>query len=130
TMISPRVAPPMIGLGLIEAIPEEQIRAHADPNDKDGDGISGRTNEVWSIESNRLELGRFGWKAGIPSIRQQTGTAFAGDIGISNPLVPKASGDCTPAQTLCLNAPNGNSEKDGGLEIGQKLFDMVVFYAQ
>ena len=130
TMLSPRVAPPMIGLGLIEAIPEEQIRAHADPDDKDGDGISGRANEVWSIEDQRLELGRFGWKAGIPSIRQQTGTAFAGDIGISNPLVPKASGDCTAVQTFCLNAPNGNSEKDGGFEIGQKLFDMVVFYAQ
>ena len=130
TMLSPRVAPPMIGLGLIEAIPEEQIRAHADPDDKDGDGISGRANEVWSIVDNRLELGRFGWKAGVPSIRQQTGTAFAIDIGISNPVVLKPSGDCTPAQTFCLNAPNGNSARDGGVEVGAKLFDLVVFYAQ
>ena len=130
TMLSPRVAPPMTGLGLIEAIPEAQIRAHADPDDKDGDGISGRINEVWSIEDNRVELGRFGWKAGMPSIRQQSASAFAGDMGISNPIVPKPSGDCTAAQTFCLNAPNGNSERDGGLEIGKKLFDHVVFYAQ
>ena len=130
TMMSPRVAPQMIGLGLIEAIPEEQIRAHADPDDKDGDGISGRTNEVWSLQNKKVMLGRFGWKAGVPTIADQSGMAFAGDIGISNPLVPKAAGDCTAAQTMCLNAPNGNSPHEGNLEIGQKLFDLVVFYAQ
>jgi CxxC motif-containing protein (DUF1111 family) len=130
TMLSPRVAPPMTGLGLIEAIPEEQIRAHADPDDKDGDGISGRINEVWSLDDNRVALGRFGWKVGIPSIRQQAGGAFAGDMGLSNPIAPKPSGDCTLAQTFCLNAPNGNSERDGGFEVSPKLFDLVVFYAQ
>ncbi len=130
TMMSPRVAPQMTGLGLIEAIPEAQIRAYADPDDEDGDGISGRTNEVWSIKSNEVMLGRFGWKAGQPSIAEQSAGAFAGDMGISNPLVRKASGDCTAAQEACLNAPNGNSERDGNLEIGQKLFDHVVFYAQ
>jgi len=130
TMMSPRVAPQMIGLGLVEAIPEAQIRANADPDDKDGDGISGRTNEVWSLAENRVALGRFGWKAGVPSIRQQSASAFAGDIGISNPLVEKASGDCTPMQSVCVKAPNGNSERDGDLEIGSKLFDHVVFYAQ
>jgi len=130
TMMSPRVAPQMIGLGLIEGIPEEQIRAHADPDDKDGDGISGRTNEVWSLKKHKVVLGRFGWKAGVPSIRQQSASAFAGDMGISNPLVPKPSGDCTAAQSVCLNAPNGNSERDGNHEIGKKLFDLVVFYAQ
>ncbi len=71
TMMSPRVAPPMIGVGLLEAIPEDQIRAHADPDDKDKDGISGRTNEVWSIEQNKTALGRFGWKAGKPTVREQ-----------------------------------------------------------
>lgn len=130
TMLSPRLAPPMIGLGLIEAIPEEQIRTHADPDDKDHDGISGRTNEVWSLEKNRLQLGRFGWKAGAPSIRQQAAGAAAGDIGLSNPLVPNPSGDCTATQSACRNAPNGNTERDGGLEVGPKLFDHVVFYSQ
>jgi len=130
TMLSPRVAPPMIGVGLLEAIPEAQIRAQADPDDADRDGISGRTNEVWSLDKAQVALGRFGWKAGVPSIRQQTASAFSGDIGLSTQLVPKPSGDCTNAQAFCLNAPNGNSERDGGVEVGPKIFDLVVFYAQ
>ena len=128
TMLSPRVAPPMIGLGLIEAIPEADIRAHADPDDKDGDGISGRTNGVWSLVENRATLGRLGWKAGVPSIAQQAASAFAGDMGLSSPLDARPSGDCTKAQAFCLKAPNGAG--DGGSEVGKTLFDLVVFYAQ
>lgn len=130
TLMSPRIAPQMIGLGLIEAVPEAQIRAHADADDADGDGISGRTNEVWSIENNKVMLGRFGWKAGMPSIAEQSAGAFAGDMGLSTPLVRKSSGDCTAGQSVCLNAPNGDSERDDGVEVGRKLFDHVVFYAQ
>jgi CxxC motif-containing protein (DUF1111 family) len=130
TMLSPRVAPPMIGVGLLEAVPEQQIRARADPDDRDGDGISGRANEVWSLEKSKAALGRFGWKAGMPSIRQQSASAFASDMGLSSPMEPKPSGDCTPAQAFCLNAPNGNSKRDGGVEVGATLFDLVVFYAQ
>jgi CxxC motif-containing protein (DUF1111 family) len=130
TMLSPRVAPPMIGLGLIEAIPEAQIRAHADPDDKNGDGIRGRTNEVWSIAEDRVKLGRFGWKAGVPSIAEQAAHAFAGDIGLSSPLVRRPSGDCTSAQAACLAAPNGDNPADGDVEVTSKLFDLVVFYSQ
>lgn len=130
TMLSPRVAPQMIGLGLLEAIPEDVIRSRADPDDRDGDGISGRTNEVWSIEDQKAVLGRFGWKAGNPSIAQQSAEAFAGDIGIANPLMPAAYGDCTSTQTVCLNAPNGNSARQDGHEVGKELFDLVVFYTQ
>lgn len=128
--LSPRVAPPMIGLGLIEAIPEADIRAGADPDDADGDGISGRANESWSLAHARLMLGRFGWKAGVPTVRDQTGIAAATDIGLSNPLVPLPSGDCTEAQKTCLNAPHGNSDHTGGVELGGELFDLVVFYSQ
>ncbi len=129
-MMSPRVAPQMIGLGLLEAVPEDQIRALADPADKDGDGISGRTNEVWSKENNKVALGRFGWKAGEPSIKQQSAGAFSGDIGLSTQINPNPSGDCTKAQTFCLNAPNGNTKRDGGYEVSPKLLDFVTFYAQ
>jgi CxxC motif-containing protein (DUF1111 family) len=129
-MISPRVTPQMIGLGLLEAIPEAAIRANADPDDADNDGISGVAAEVWSLERNAVALGRFGWKAGAPSISEQSAGAAAGDIGLSNPLIPHAAGDCTPAQIACLNAPNGNSERAGGLEIGKELMGLVVFYAQ
>jgi CxxC motif-containing protein (DUF1111 family) len=129
-MLSPRVAPPMIGLGLIEAIPEAAIRAIADPDDANTDGISGRTNEVWSTIDNRVVLGRFGWKAGTPSIREQSAAAAAGDIGLSNPLIKTPSGDCTAAQTRCLNAPNGNSERQANLELGSEFLDLVTFYSQ
>jgi CxxC motif-containing protein (DUF1111 family) len=130
TMMSPRVAPPMIGVGLLEAIPEAQIRARADADDKDKDGISGRTNEVWSIGQNKTALGRFGWKAGKPTVGEQAAGAFAGDMGLSTPVVSNPAGDCTKAQPACLNAPNGNTERDGGFEVGDKLFDHVVFYSQ
>jgi CxxC motif-containing protein (DUF1111 family) len=129
-MLSARVAPPMIGLGLVEAIPEADIRARADPDDADKDGISGRTNEVWSISQQRVGLGRFGWKAGVPSILDQSAMAASGDIGLSTPLIRLPSGDCTQAEPTCLNAPNGNSERAGGVELPQELLDLVVFYSQ
>ena len=90
-MISPRVAPQMIGLGLLEAVPEEQILASADPDDANKDGISGKPNEVWSREHQKLMLGRFGWKAGIPTIAQQAAEAFNGDIGLSTTMIPKGA---------------------------------------
>lgn len=129
-MLSPRVAPQMIGLGLLEAIPEADIRAGADPDDADGDGISGRTNDVRSRETGLLALGRFGWKAGAPSVRQQSAEAFNGDIGIGNPVVASAAGECTEAQVQCRAAPDGNSQRNDGHEIGNELFDLVVFYSQ
>lgn len=129
-MVSPRVAPQMIGLGLLEAIPEAQIRAGADPEDADRDGISGRASEVWSLEFNRVMLGRFGWKAGNPTIRQQSAEAMVIDIGLSNPLFALPAGDCTPAQRLCREAPNGNSPHHDNLEVSGKLLDFLTFYAQ
>jgi CxxC motif-containing protein (DUF1111 family) len=129
-MLSPRVSPQMIGLGLLEAVPEAQIRALADPDDKDGDGISGRPNEMWSKDKNRLVLGRFGWKAGNPTVKAQSAGAFEGDIGISNPLARNAWGDCTVKQSRCRKAPNGSSAKLGNVEAGEKFLNLVTFYAQ
>ncbi|MBF3244189.1 thiol oxidoreductase, partial [Pseudomonas aeruginosa] len=83
TMFSARVAPPMIGLGLLEAIPEEAILANADPDDRNGDGIRGRANQVWDAARQRTALGRFGWKAGQPDIPQQNAHAFANDMGLT-----------------------------------------------
>ncbi|WP_258087696.1 di-heme oxidoredictase family protein, partial [Xenorhabdus bovienii] len=78
----------MIGLGLLEAIPVQDLLAQADPDDADGDGISGRPNIVWSTEYGEPMMGRFGHKAGMPTIMEQSAAAFAGDIGISSPLYP------------------------------------------
>ena len=97
TTLSPRVTPPMIGLGLVEQIHPADILAKADPHDRDGDGISGKASVVRDAATGGLALGRFGWKASTASIRQQTAEAFAGDIGISTPEVPQAWGDCTEA---------------------------------
>jgi CxxC motif-containing protein (DUF1111 family) len=129
-MLSPRVAPPMIGLGLLEAVADEDLLAHADPDDGDGDGISGRANRVWSAEREQVMLGRFGWKAGEPTLNQQSSHAMAGDVGIGNPIAPAAWGDCTAAQTACRAAPNGNSSQYDDLEAPREVMDQILFYAR
>ena len=129
-MLSPRVAPPMIGLGLLEAVADEDLLAHADPDDADGDGISGRANRVWSAEQGRGMLGRFGWKAGEPTLNEQSSHAMAGDVGIGNPIAPAAWGDCTAAQTACRAAPNGNSSQYDDLEAPREVMDQILFYAR
>ena len=128
-MLSPRVAPQMIGLGLLEAIPAADILAEADPQDRDGDGISGRPNIVWSVEHARPMLGRFGLKAGSPTIKQQSAEAFAGDIGISNPLIKAGSGECTANQAACITAIHGN-DAARGTEIDAEGLRLVTFYSR
>ena len=106
-MTSPRVAPPMIGLGLLEAIAESDVIARADPGDADGDGISGRARRVWSPANGQMMLGRFGWKAGTATVVDQSAAAMSGDIGVSNPLAPAPWGECTERQRTCRAAPHG-----------------------
>ncbi|MGB0661191.1 MAG: di-heme oxidoredictase family protein [Mangrovicoccus sp.] len=130
TQISPRVAPQMIGLGLIEAIPAADILALADPSDRDGDGISGRAHMVWSAEYGQDMLGRFGLKADEPTVASQSAAAFATDIGISTPLHPAHAGDCTAAQPDCLGAPHGNDQEREGLEIDSEAMAVLVHYAR
>lgn len=121
-MMSMRIAPPMIGLGLLESLSEESILANADPNDANGDGISGRANWVWDIAAQQSALGRFGWKAGQPNLSQQNASAFAGDIGITSQLRP--STDCTASQG-CERFPNG-----GEFEAEQNTLKFVDFYTR
>lgn len=127
--LSPRVAPQMIGLGLIEAIPASDILALADPDDADGDGISGRPNVVWSGEFDRPMLGRFGWKAGKPTVRSQSAGAFSGDMGLSSSLHPDPWGDCTEAQTDCRAALHGDGDARG-FEVDDAALDLVTFYSR
>lgn len=128
TRFTPRVAPPMIGVGLLEAIPAETILAKADPEDSDGDGISGRPNIGWSEEFNQPMLGRFGWKAGQPTVRAQAAAAFSNDMGISSPLKVPAWGDCTEAQDVCRAMPQGAVPPE--TEIDLEAFDLVAFYSR
>jgi CxxC motif-containing protein (DUF1111 family) len=102
-LTSVRVPPPVIGLGLLEAIPEEEILAMADPGDEDGDGISGRPNMVWNNITMATEIGRFGHKASMPNLRQQAATAYIEDMGVSSPdLLGNESAPEIDEETLAL----------------------------
>jgi CxxC motif-containing protein (DUF1111 family) len=124
-LLSPRVGPHIVGLGLLEAVPEETLRALADPDDANGDGISGRPNVVWDRVGQRPALGRFGWKANQPSLRQQTAGAFNGDIGITSSMFPVES--CTAAQEACLAAPRAEPGNEGP-QLSESFLQSVVSY--
>ena len=122
-LVSPRIAPAVFGGGLLEAIPESDILALADPDDADGDGISGRANMVWSVQAGDTRLGRFGWKANVPTLEQQIAGAFHGDVGITSPLFPEEN--CPDGQADCQAALNG-----GAPELPQDRLDKITFYNQ
>lgn len=122
--IGPRLAPPVYGLGLLEAVPEASVIALADPQDANGDGISGRINRVFDSRTGTLQLGRFGWKANQPNLRQQTAEAFTGDIGITTSLHPQES--LTAAQQPRL----GSIVNGGTPELSDHLLDRVERYVQ
>ena len=127
TRFSARVAPPMIGLGLLEAIPDEAILANAEAQAKDKNGIAGRPNRVWDDAQQKTVLGRFGWKAGQPNLNQQNVHAFSGDMGLTTSLRP--IDDCTDAQTACKQAPNGNGP-EGEPEVSDNILRLVLFYSR
>jgi CxxC motif-containing protein (DUF1111 family) len=127
TRFSARVAPPMIGLGLLEAIPDEAILANAEAQAKDKNGIAGRPNRVWDDAQQKTVLGRFGWKAGQPNLNQQNVHAFSGDMGLTTRLRPVD--DCTDAQTACKQAPNGNGA-EGEPEVSDNILRLVLFYSR
>jgi CxxC motif-containing protein (DUF1111 family) len=127
TRFSARVAPPMIGLGLLEAIPDEAILANAEAQAKANDGIAGRPNQVWDDAQQKTVLGRFGWKAGQPNLNQQNVHAFSGDMGLTTSLRPMD--DCTDAQTACKQAPSGIGP-DGEPEVSDNILRLVLFYSR
>jgi CxxC motif-containing protein (DUF1111 family) len=128
TMTSPRLAPSLIGLGLIEAIPDAAIAAGGSTGGGKSGGVGGRSGQARGPDGQKT-LGRFGWKAAVASLRQQTGEALAIDMGLSNSIVPRPSGDCTSAQKDCLAAPNGESARHGGHEVGEELLALLTLYA-
>lgn len=120
-LTSPRVANQVIGLGLLEAVPQAYLLAFADPDDANKDGISGRANRVWDPVSRKTILGRFGWKANTANLAAQAAGAAAGDIGLTSPLHPFEN--CPSAQTACSRAPTG-----GPQELDQDFLDKLVLY--
>ncbi len=120
-LVSARVPPQIAGGGLLEAVPEATILAFADEHDLDGDGISGRPNRVSDVETGALRLGRFGWKATQPSLRQQTANAARTDMGITSAHF--ASEDCPPVQRACVAAGSR-----GRAELSAAALDNLVTY--
>lgn len=117
TTAGPRLSPQLAGMGLLDAVSDAEILSAADPDDLDGDGISGRG--AWLASG---ALGRFGWKASQPSAAAQSAAAFSQDMGITSPDLPEPS--CTAAQEACLAA--------AALSVGEELSaqglsDVVLF---
>ena len=112
TNFSARIAPQLVGMGLLEAIVEVDIQALADPNDADGDGISGRIQRVTDAATGESRIGRFGWKATQPTVRQQVAAAFNTDMGVMTSLMPNP--DCGASQTNC--GPSGSELSDQHLD--------------
>ncbi len=123
-LLSARMGTPMFGLGLLEFIPEADILALADPDDLDGDGISGRANYVWDPLTQSKQLGRFGWKANVSNLETQTAIAFLEDMGITSPVFPYehlSRGDHGDLQYEEL-------DRGRAPELSQEILDLVVFY--
>lgn len=101
--ITVRKAPALVALGLIEQISDEDILANEDIKDKDGDGISGKANIVYSVEYKKYMLGRYTYKASAPTVKQQSAGAFHNDMGLTTSLFP--NDNCTKFQKECLDSP-------------------------
>jgi len=105
---SARIAPQLVGMGLLEAIVESDIAALADPADSNGDGISGRLQLVTDVETGQSRIGRFGWKAAQPSVKHQVAGAFNTDMGVMTSIMPNP--DCGAQQSNC--GPAGSELSD------------------
>jgi CxxC motif-containing protein (DUF1111 family) len=101
--LSPRIAPQLVGQGLLEAVPAGDVRAAAEANRAHPDGVRGvaRTNAL----IGKAELGRFGWRAEQPSVRAQIASALINDMGLTTSRHPEKN--CPPAQAACRAADPG-----------------------
>jgi CxxC motif-containing protein (DUF1111 family) len=118
TVVSPRLATAIHGIGLLEKIPESAILANAHAG-------GGKPNYVIDPISGKRMLGRFGWKASAPSLEVQDAKALDLDIGLSNPVYRDAFGDCTKREPDCLKMPTGASAQFEGLEVPSSLTRLI-----
>ncbi|PPC99245.1 MAG: hypothetical protein CTY31_09655 [Hyphomicrobium sp.] len=122
TRKSVRLAPSLTNRAHFDDVDDADILQRADPDDRDGDGISGRANMI----DNRI--GRFGWKSAHPTLKDQIAHAFAFDLGLSSPTSPHPFGDCTTQQKECLGAPTGESALFDGREVSNQMLELVAEY--
>ncbi|HTR81159.1 MAG TPA: di-heme oxidoredictase family protein [Bacteroidota bacterium] len=116
-LISPRLAPPVFGLGLLEAVPDYEILSNAD---NEGNGVHGKPNYVWDQSTQSVKLGRFGWKANVASLLTQVAGAYNQDMGITNKIFRDESS---------LGQPQYDSLKDDP-ELPDSILNAVKFYVQ
>jgi CxxC motif-containing protein (DUF1111 family) len=128
TRQSLRVAPPLTGRAMLERIDAAAVMALADPDDSDGDGISGRAHTI-EVEAGEA-LGRYGWKAATASLKEQIADAFAIDMGLSSRLRPLPHGDCSEREPDCIAAPTGESDAMGGHELSDEMVGHVAAFVQ
>jgi len=112
----------MAGTGLLDAVEENTILEWADPDDKDGDGISGKPNYVWDVRRKKKAIGKFGWKANEPTAEQQIASAFVNDIGITSDVFPGES--LSQKQAELYSNPTGRRTP----ELEESALENVVFY--
>lgn len=133
-LTSLRMTPPVIGPGLLEAIPDEVILEMSDPFDLDGDGISGHPNYVPNFSTNTFEIGRFGFRASHPTTEQQTVAALFHDIGISTDIIPDESNVAELSSTLLeelvlyqklAGVPRARNQNDPKVIEGKALFQEI-----
>lgn len=123
-MVSARLAPPVHGMGLIDEISDETILSFADPEDSDGDGISGRPNIVWDHEQKKQTIGKFGLKASQPNLKQQIADAFVNDIGITTSIFQNES-----LTEIQKKHPNYTQSLSGGSpEADDKVLERIRTY--
>lgn len=131
TLTSLRRAPPVFGSGLLDAVSDTEILSRADPADENGDGISGRGNVVWNVQTRSMSVGRFGFKASSPTLRQQVAAAYATDMGVTNPLFKRGSKtpdisaailDATTFYSATLGVPMARDQNDPTVTRGRALF--------
>jgi CxxC motif-containing protein (DUF1111 family) len=120
-MTSARVAPPIIGVGLLEAVSEAVLLDIA--NRQRQLGLNGRPNYVWDVEKQAAVIGRFGWKANQATLRQQTAAAYLNDMGVTTTLF--SQDNCPEVQVACRKRPGGTVP-----EQTYRPFDEILFYSR
>lgn len=143
-----RLAPGLRGLAQLAQIEPETLRALADPDDRNGDGISGRPAMLSTPGEPGPRIGRFGWKASTPDLHTQVALAFSLDLGMGSRHYPASHGDCTPHQEDCLRqipgtatptnptngtvtpATNGTVTPADAVELSDEIIMLVLTYVE
>lgn len=122
-----RAAQPMIGTGLLEAVPEADILARV-RSTPDADGVKGVANFVFDPETGAVRLGRFGWKASKATLRHQAAAALLQDMAVTSPVYPNRSCASDPAGCKTAAAQRGVSEPE--LQLISQYLALVAVPAQ